>query len=87
MVRAYDPQGEKHGAPLLPGVTWCTDALDVARGCDVLVIVTEWNEFRALDLKAAKAAMTGAAIVDLRNVFDPDTVRAAGFIYSGIGRG
>jgi UDPglucose 6-dehydrogenase len=86
-IRAYDPQGEKHGAPLLPGVAWCTDALDVAKGCDVLVIVTEWNEFRALDLTAAKAVMTGAAIVDLRNVFDPDTVRAAGFTYSGIGRG
>jgi UDPglucose 6-dehydrogenase len=86
-VRAYDPQGEKHGAPLLPGVVWCQDALETAQGADVLVIVTEWNEFRALDLDAAKAVMRGSAIVDLRNVFEPGAVRAHGFTYAGIGRG
>jgi UDPglucose 6-dehydrogenase len=85
-VRAYDPQGHKHGAPLLPGTVWCQDALDAAKGADVLVVLTEWNEFRALDLEAAKAAMRGHVIVDLRNVFDPATVRAGGFTYSSIGR-
>ena len=86
-VRVFDPQGEKHGRPLLPDVVWCTDALDVAQGVDVLVVVTEWNEFRALDLIATKAVMAGSVIVDLRNVLDPGTVRAHGFTYSGIGRG
>jgi UDPglucose 6-dehydrogenase len=85
-VRAYDPQGEKHGAALLDGTHWCSDALDATKGADALVVVTEWNEFRALDLKAAKAAMRGNAVVDLRNIFDPDTVRNLGFTYTSIGR-
>jgi UDPglucose 6-dehydrogenase len=85
-VRAYDPQGEKHGLPMLPGIVWCQDALDTAQGADALVVVTEWNEFRALDLKAAKAAMTGDVVIDLRNIFEPATVRAAGFTYESVGR-
>ena len=55
IVRACDPQGRRHGEALLPGVVWCDSALEAASGADVLVIITEWNEFRALDLKAAKA--------------------------------
>ena len=86
-VRACDPQGQKHGAPLLAGVTWCDDALETATGADALVVLTEWNEFRALDLRAAKAAMHGNVIVDLRNVFDAKSARDRGFTYAGIGRG
>ncbi len=86
VVRAFDPQGQKQAAPLLPGVVWCTAALEAARGADVLAIVTEWNEFRALDLVAARAAMAGAALVDLRNVFQPAAARQAGFVYTSIGR-
>jgi UDPglucose 6-dehydrogenase len=86
-VRAFDPQGEKHAAAMLPGVTWCKSALEAAQGADVLAVVTEWNEFRALDLKEARRRMTGNALVDMRNVFQPDAVRDAGFVYSGIGRG
>ena len=86
-VRAYDPQGERHGAPLLPGTHWCKDALDTAKGADALVVLTEWNEFRALDFKAAKKAMRGNVVVDLRNIFDPEAARAQGFTYSSIGRG
>lgn len=85
-VRATDPQGQKHAEPMLPGVQWCENALEAARGADALVVITEWNEFRALDLEAAKTAMRGDAIVDLRNVFQPQTARAAGFRYTGIGR-
>ena len=55
-VRAYDPQGRKHGEALLPGVVWCESALEAADTADMLVVITEWNEFRALDLEAAKAA-------------------------------
>ncbi len=85
-VRAYDPQGEKHGKPMLPGIIWCQDAADAAAGADVLVILTEWNEFRALDLVRMKSAMRGAVIVDLRNALDPAPARASGFAYHGIGR-
>jgi UDPglucose 6-dehydrogenase len=87
IVRAYDPQGQRHGAPLLPGVVWCEGALEAATGADVLVILTEWNEFRALDLTATAGVMPGRVIVDLRNVLDPTLARAAGFTYTGIGRG
>jgi len=86
-IRAYDPQGRKHGEALLPGVTWCESALEAADGADVLVVVTEWNEFRALNLEAAKETMRGDVLVDLRNVFPPDLAQAAGLRYSGIGRG
>ena len=85
-VRAYDPQGSKYAKVLLPGVTWCESALDAAAGADALTVITEWNEFRALDLDAAGKAMRGDAIIDLRNVFDPAAARRAGFSYSGIGR-
>ncbi len=85
-VRAYDPQGERHAKPMLPGVTWCDDATDTASGTDALVILTEWNEFRALDLGAMKSVMRGSTIVDLRNVLDPLAARASGFNYSSIGR-
>jgi UDPglucose 6-dehydrogenase len=86
-VRAFDPQGRKQGEPLLPGMIWCESALDTVEGADILVVATEWNEFRALDLKAAKEKMRGDVLVDLRNVFPSELAVAAGFTYSGIGRG
>jgi UDPglucose 6-dehydrogenase len=86
-VRAYDPQGRKQAEAQLPGVVWCDSALEAAAGADILVVVTEWNEFRALDLAAAKERMRGDVLVDLRNVFPPQVAEAAGFRYSGIGRG
>jgi UDPglucose 6-dehydrogenase len=87
VVRAYDPQGQKHGAPLLPGVVWVDNALAAAKDADIAVVLTEWNEFRALSLDDLKKTMRGAALVDLRNVFQPDEAQAAGFSYSSIGRG
>ena len=86
-VRAYDPQGRQQAEPLLPGVIWCDGAQEAARGADVLVILTEWNEFRALDLEATKAAMTGKTIVDLRNVLDSGAALDLGLSYQGMGRG
>jgi UDPglucose 6-dehydrogenase len=85
-VRAYDPQGRKHAEALLPGVVWCQDAFDAASGAELVVVVTEWNEFRALDLSALRRVMSGGALVDLRNVFVPALAEAAGFTYAGIGR-
>lgn len=86
IVRAYDPQGQKHAESMLPGIVWCANALDAARGAHVLTVVTEWNEFRALDLEAARSAMAGSALVDLRNIFHPVAARKAGFTYGSIGR-
>jgi UDPglucose 6-dehydrogenase len=85
-VRAYDPAAMHEAGPLLPGVHWCTDAYDVAVGADVLVIITEWNEFRALDLDRLGASMTQKVLVDLRNVYRAEDVRAQGFRYTSIGR-
>ena len=86
-VRAFDPEGMEQAGPMLPaGVTYCHDALDAASGADVLVLVTEWNEFRALAPERLAAAMRGRVIVDLRNVYDPHAMRAAGFEYQCIGR-
>ena len=85
-VRVYDPQGRKHAEPLLPGLTWCGDSIEAVTGADALVILTEWNEFRALDLDAARAAMNGNVLVDLRNVFQHEVAKKAGFSYSCIGR-
>ncbi|AGK59358.1 nucleotide sugar dehydrogenase [Hyphomicrobium denitrificans 1NES1] len=86
-VRVCDPQGRPQAEPMLPGVVWCENAEDAAAGADALVIVTEWNEFRALDLEAIKSRMAGSTIVDLRNVLDPATVRDLGIAYTGVGRG
>ena len=87
-VRAFDPVGMEQARPMLPqSVHYCSDAYDAADGADVLVIVTEWNEFRALAPDRLLRAMRGRLLMDLRNVFDPVAMRAAGFDYRGIGRG
>ncbi|MGB3021808.1 MAG: UDP-glucose/GDP-mannose dehydrogenase family protein, partial [Methyloceanibacter sp.] len=71
---------------LLPGVVWCASALDAVEQADVVVVLTEWNEFRALNLDSLKACMRGNVLVDLRNIYLPEQAQAAGFSYSGIGR-
>lgn len=85
-VRVADPQGRKEGEALLPGVTWFEDAYAAAEGADAVVVLTEWNEFRALDLARLRAGMRGAAFADLRNVYDPRTAAEAGFAYVCVGR-
>ncbi len=86
-IRAFDPEGMDQARPLLPeSVTFCRDALDAARGADALVLITEWNEFRALAPERLAGAMHGRTIVDLRNVYDPAAFAAAGFALHGIGR-
>ncbi len=86
-VRAFDPVGMEVARPMLPeSVTYCRNALDAAKGADALVVVTEWNEFRALSPEALAGVMGGRVVVDLRNVFEPKAMRACGFDYLGIGR-
>jgi UDPglucose 6-dehydrogenase len=86
-VRVVDPQGRREGEALLPGVEWVEDAYAAATGAEALVILTEWNEFRALDLPRLAQGMAAARMIDLRNVYDRADVLAAGFVaYAGVGR-
>ncbi|MDX2264484.1 MAG: UDP-glucose/GDP-mannose dehydrogenase family protein [Hyphomicrobiales bacterium] len=85
-VQAYDPQSEAHARELLAEVVWRDSPLAAVEKADALVVLTEWNEFRALNLEEARAAMRGDVIVDLRNVFRPENARNAGFRYSSVGR-
>jgi len=85
-VKAYDPQGMEEAAQLLDGVVWCDSAYDAVTGADVLAIITEWNEFRGLDLDKIKTLMNTPTMVDLRNIYNPDEMAEAGFAYSCIGR-
>ncbi|RDE04818.1 UDP-glucose dehydrogenase family protein [Sphingomonas aracearum] len=85
-VRAHDPEGMEAARRVMPGIDYRTDAYDAAAGADAVVIVTEWDTYRALDLKRLKAAMSGDVMVDLRNVYPPADAEAAGFRYSSIGR-
>jgi UDPglucose 6-dehydrogenase len=87
IVAAYDPEGMEQAKPLMPGaVTWCRDAMEATAGADALVLITEWNEFRAISPAKLKATMAGDIVVDLRNVWDPVAMRQVGFRYSSIGR-
>jgi UDPglucose 6-dehydrogenase len=86
-IRACDPQGRSKAEELLPGVTWCSGALEAADGADLLVVLTEWNEFRAVDLGQMRKRMRGNVLVDLRNVYTRSLAEQAGFVYRGVGRG
>lgn len=86
-IRVVDPQGRREGEALLPGVAWCDDPYTAAQGADLLVILTAWNEFRALDLAALAGAMATPRMADLRNVYAAADVTEAGFTaYVGVGR-
>jgi len=84
-VRVYDPAGMEQAKKVLENVTYCDNAYDCAKGGDALVIVTEWEQFRALDLRRLKSAMARPIMVDLRNAYNSAQVKQAGFTYHGIG--
>jgi UDPglucose 6-dehydrogenase len=86
-VRAYDPEGVEQARPLLGNVEFADDAYSAVEGADALVIVTEWDEFRALDLKRVAGLLARPVLVDLRNIYTADEVERAGLHYHGIGRG
>lgn len=85
-VRAYDPVAMEAARNLMSDVEFCEDEYDAARNSDALVVVTEWNQFRSLDLKRLKSAMKDLNIIDLRNIYEPDDVKEAGFKYVAVGR-
>ncbi len=86
-VRAYDPAGMEQAKSELPDITYCEDPYAVARDADALVIVTEWRQFRALDLKRLKREMATPVMVDLRNIYRRDEMEELGFTYESVGRG
>ena len=85
-VRAHDPEGTAEAKKLMPDLTYCADPYEAMTGADAVVLLTEWNSYRALDLKRMKAILKQPVVVDLRNIYRPSEMRAAGFRYSSIGR-
>jgi UDPglucose 6-dehydrogenase len=85
-VRACDPRALEEAKRMLPEIVPCADAYDACEGADVLVVMTEWNQYRMLDLDRVKDLLTQPRIVDLRNVYEPASARAAGFTYVSVGR-
>jgi len=86
VVRVYDPVGMEQAKKVFENVTFCESAYSCAKGCHALVIVTEWEQFRALNLEELSAIMACPVIVDLRNIYSPEEVRRQGFLYCGVGR-
>jgi UDPglucose 6-dehydrogenase len=85
-VRAFDPEGMDQARTVLDGVDYALDPYACVEGADALVIVTEWDAFRALDLDRIKGAMRSPVLVDLRNIYRPDDVARRGFAYVSVGR-
>jgi UDPglucose 6-dehydrogenase len=86
-VRAHDPVGIEQARKELPDIEYCEDPYDCLRGADVMVVVTEWVQYRTLDLERVKAAMAQPVVVDLRNIYRSEDMAAHGFTYDSVGRG
>jgi UDPglucose 6-dehydrogenase len=85
-IVAFDPEGMAEARRMIPGIAFAKTAYEAAAGADLLVVITEWHEFRGLDPRRLKEAMRKPRVVDLRNIFDPDEMRGLGFAYEGVGR-
>ena len=85
-IQAFDPEGAEEAKKLMPELTYCGDAYAAMAGADALVLITEWNEFRALDLERVKSLLRQPLVIDLRNIYTPDEMIAAGLTYHSIGR-
>ncbi|MDP6924754.1 MAG: UDP-glucose/GDP-mannose dehydrogenase family protein [Candidatus Scalindua sp.] len=85
-IRAFDPVAKINAKKVLNGVTFCGDPYSTVKGCDALLVATEWNEFRVLDFEHVKRLLKHPNIIDGRNIYEPDEMRKAGFNYIGVGR-
>ncbi len=85
-IKCFDPLAMDNTKKILPELTYCQDEYETAQGCDALVIATEWNQFRNLDLSRIKKLLKSPILLDLRNLYDPEKVKALGFTYEGVGR-
>lgn len=86
VIRAYDPAGMEEAKTLLKNIIWCNGPYEAMQDADVALILTEWNEFRALDIQQMKKCLKQPALVDLRNIYRPDEMERAGFRYVSVGR-
>jgi UDPglucose 6-dehydrogenase len=85
-VKAFDPVAMEEAKHYLSDIEYAKDEYDAINGADVLVIITEWNQFRALDMEKVKKLLKSPKIADLRNIYEPDDMREFGFEYVGVGR-
>lgn len=85
-IKAYDPKATEKARHILENIEYCSSPYDAAKDADALVILTEWNEFREMDLNKIKSLMKHPLIIDGRNIFNPDEVKKMGFVYTSIGR-
>ena len=85
-IRAFDPVAKINAKKVLKGITFCSDPYSTVKGCDALLVATEWNEFRVLDFEHVKRLLKQPNIIDGRNIYEPDEMRKAGFNYLGVGR-
>ena len=85
-VKVFDPAAMEETKAIFPDIEYGKDAYDVARGSDALVLATEWNQFRRLDLQRIKGLLRTPVFIDLRNVYDPEHMKQLGFDYCGVGR-
>ena len=86
-VRGYDPVAMEVARPLLPAVEFHTDPYEMSKGCDALIVVTEWNEFKQLDLEKLKGLLASPVVFDGRNIYEPKVMKEMGFTYRSVGRG
>jgi UDPglucose 6-dehydrogenase len=85
-IKAYDPKAMEKMKRIFPDITYCKDPYEVCNECDALVIITEWDEFKNLDIKKIKKLLVSPIIIDGRNMFDPEELKEEGFLYTGVGR-
>ncbi len=85
-IRAFDPEGMDEAKKLLPGLVYCADAYETMEGADALVLLTEWNAFRALDLARVRGLLAHPLVIDLRNIYQPNEMAAAGLLHVSVGR-
>ncbi len=85
-IRAYDPEGMEEAGTMMANVTWCADAYETMADADAVSIITEWNQFRALDMMRAKSLLKTPVMIDLRNIYDPADMASVGFTYVSVGR-
>ena len=86
IIKVYDPAAMENTKNIFPEIVYCSDAYSVAKNADALVVITEWNQFRNLDLEKLKTLMKGDLFFDFRNIYDPQRVKQSGFKYFGVGR-
>jgi UDPglucose 6-dehydrogenase len=87
IVRAYDPAAMDNAIQLMPFLNLAEDPYDLARGCDAMIVMTPWNEFKQLDLERVHGLMKEPIIIDGRDLYDPEDMKTFGFTYRGVGRG